>query len=120
MNAKIVTGIFLACICILVAAGGSVISAPLAGGYSSADATAADVRAAAEFAVREQVGRESEPIGLAGVVQAEKQVVAGLNYRLTLTVVKGKKTLEAKVVVYHALDSHYELTSWEWGPSPSS
>jgi len=109
--------IFLACLCLFVAAGSKAISAPLVGGYSSADATSDDVKAAAEFAVREQAGHESEPLALVTVSKAEKQVVAGLNYRLALTVTKGKKSLEAKVVVYHALDSHYQLTSWEWLPA---
>jgi hypothetical protein len=117
MKTKAVIGIFLACLCIFVAASGNAISAPLVGGYSSADATSDDVKAAAEFAVRAQAGNESEPLALVTVAQAEKQVVAGLNYRLTLTVTKGKKTVEAKVVVYHALDSHYQLTSWEWVPA---
>jgi hypothetical protein len=117
MNAKAMPAIVLACLCIFVAAGRNAISAPLVGGYSFADATADDVKAAAEFAVRAQAGHESEPLALVTVTQAEKQVVAGLNYRLTLTVTKGKKTVVAKAVVYHALDSHYELTSWEWLPS---
>jgi hypothetical protein len=52
----------------------------LPGGYARAEVEK-DVKAAAEFAVRDQAKREAIPLKLATIFKAEKQIVAGLNYR---------------------------------------
>lgn len=117
MNPKAIIKILSASLTIIVALGGNVVSAPMVGGYSSVETTKDEVKSAADFAVGEQSRHETELLTLAAISKAERQVVAGLNYRLTLTVTQGKSSRDANVVVYHALDSHYELTSWEWLPS---
>ncbi len=116
MDPKAFIKTFFAFAAIIAALGGNVVSAPMVGGYSSVETTKDDVKSAADFAVGEQSRRESGILTLTAISKAEKQVVAGLNYRLTLTVTKGKVARDANVVVFHALDSHYELTSWEWLP----
>ena len=41
-------------------------------------------------------------------------MVAGTNYRMTLTVIDSGKTRRADVVVWRKLGQTYELTSWKW------
>ena len=66
----------------------------LPGGYSAVGLTD-DVKASAEFA-------------------AERQIVAGVNYRLDIVVKGSGSARKARVVVFKDLKSHYKLTSWEW------
>ena len=53
----------------------------LPGGYSAVGLTD-DVKAAAEFAVQEQAKREAVVLKLSDISKAERQIVAGVNYRL--------------------------------------
>jgi aspartic proteinase inhibitor len=83
------------------------------GGYSAAALTE-DVKTAAEFAVQEQSKRQPETLKLSNIFKAEKQIVAGVNYRLDIMVKQGRSVRGAKVVVFRDLKSHYKLTSWKW------
>ena len=91
---------------------------PLAGGYSDASKTDAEVIAAAKYAVKTQAKKEHAKIKYIAVTQAEKQVVAGMNYRLCLSVEvveKGKKKPETKTiqtVVFKNLQQKFSLTDW--------
>ena len=85
----------------------------LPGRYAPAE-VGKDIKAAAEFAVHEQAKREAILLKLATISKAEKQIVAGINYRLLLTVERAGSPREAKVVVFRDLKSHYSLTSWKW------
>jgi predicted neuraminidase len=79
---------------------------PLAGGFSQAATTDADVLKAAQFAVKAQDAK----LSLQYVTSAEQQVVAGINFKLKLTTADGRK---ADAVVWRKLDGSYELTSWQ-------
>ena len=91
----------------------SVVSKNLPGGYAAAELNT-DVRAVAEFAVGEQAKREAMPLKLISTFNPEKQIVAGSNYRFTLTVERAGSRRQAKVVVFRDLKSRYWLKSWEW------
>jgi Aspartic acid proteinase inhibitor len=86
---------------------------PLCGGYSRAEIDSG-VKAAAAFAVSEQAKATGKPLRLVEAVKAERQVVAGLNYRLLLKVKEGDKILHAQAVVWRKLDGPDVLASWEW------
>jgi len=86
---------------------------PLCGGYSQVEIDP-EVKAAASFAVKAEVKTTGKPIRLVEVVKAEKQVVAGLNYRIDLKVQDGEKILRAQAVVWRKLDGSHSLTSWDW------
>jgi copper homeostasis protein (lipoprotein) len=85
------------------------------GGYSGTTADDTDIKAAAEFAVAEQGRKERVALSLLEIVQAQKQVVAGMNYKLCLRVTSGSTTRTAVVVVYKNLQQQYSLTSFQWG-----
>lgn len=86
------------------------------GGYSRTAAGSREVRAAAEFAVAEQ-SKGSRPLKLVEVASADRQVVSGMNYRLTLKVRDAGKSRDAVAVVWWQawnMEQPYRLSSWEW------
>lgn len=85
----------------------------MCGGYSRVSVNR-DVRAIATFAVKTEAKSSGETLHLNKVLQAEKQVVAGTNYRLEIKVKRPTNTQTAQVVVWHKLDGSYTLTSWTW------
>lgn len=85
------------------------------GAYAATGVTT-EIRDAAAFAVRERARVEGRSLRLIGVANAEQQVVAGLNFRMTLRVARGRETPSARVVVYRPLQGSLQLTSWEWLP----
>jgi hypothetical protein len=100
--------------------GSSVLAIPappilvnLPGGYSVVGLTD-DIQAAAEFAVQEQAKRDAVVLELSDISKAERQIVAGVNYRLDVVVKRSGSARKARVVVFKDLKSHYKLTSWEW------
>ena len=87
---------------------------PVAGGYKPIDNAAndADVQAAATFAV----GAIDSGLKLVNITSASRQVVAGLNYRLTLTAApaNGTATSTYEAVVYQPLGAApLQLTSYK-------
>lgn len=85
----------------------------LPGGYAPAELNR-DVMAAANFAVTAEAKREAIPLKLTSVSSAEKQIVAGTNYRMILRVEGNGSTRQAKALVFRDLQSRYWLKSWEW------
>ena len=88
---------------------------PLVGGYSATAVTDEQALAAAKFAVEAQ-----EPkLVFQSLEKAERQVVAGTNYRLTLKVKLNGTTRVANAVVWHKLDGQFQVTSWKLAPVPA-
>lgn len=96
---------------------------PMAGGYSEAPVSDAKVRAAADYALKVQAYRlKNHPdckvsnLELVALTRAERQVVAGLNYRLHVTVKQDGVERSAVAVVYEPLrgPDPFTLTSWSW------
>jgi hypothetical protein len=94
---------------------GQVANAAMPGGYREVEVNK-DIEAAAAFAVGEQGKEMKEKLVLKSVDKAAQQVVAGMNYALTLKLTAAGKPREANVVVFRALDGTYKLTSWAWVP----
>ena len=95
-----------------------------AGEYSKASVTEKDVEEAAAFAVIAQTGKmfakesgAKNRIELVRVLAAQRQVVAGTNYRLKLQVKVNGETKQADVVVWWQpwrKTAPRQLTSWDW------
>lgn len=95
---------------------GTVVFAQIkTGGYKSASTDDERVVAAADFAVgkRAESNPEQEDLELDSIKKAETQTVAGINFRLCLSVSLGDETQLVKVVVYQNLKQEYSLKSWE-------
>ena len=84
----------------------------LAGGYSPTEIDS-EARKVAEFAVKTRAQATGSPLRLVKSLRVERQVVAGLNYRLDLKLTDGSKHLKAHAVVWKKLDGSLALTSWE-------
>lgn len=95
----------------LALTGGS--SAQVPGGFSPAPASDPEVLSAARFAVT----AHDPQLKLLSVEQAQRQVVAGMNYRLSLKVEGRGTNRVAEAVVWRKLDGKHELTSWQWAPA---
>lgn len=87
---------------------------PMPGGWSSVPTNDDRVQAAALAAVSAQSAASGEVLKLASIQSARRQVVAGLNYTLTLRVLRAEKEQTATVVVWAKLDGTHEVTSWSW------
>ncbi len=93
---------------------------PLCGGWSVAAVGDESVVAAARFAVAEQnkrVGEHEDGLELVKILEAEQQVVAGMNYRLRLLVKQSGRRKTAEAVVWWQSwrePNPYELVSWLW------
>lgn len=88
---------------------------PQVGGYQDAPKADPAVVAAAKAAVSERQQKEGGSVTLVKIKRAETQLVAGVNYRLCLTVKANGKSQTATVVINKTLDDKYSLTSWEAG-----
>jgi peroxiredoxin len=87
--------------------------APMTGGYMTASVSDADVAAAAAFAVKKAKAKKGVRYSLLAVERAEKQVVAGTNYKMCLNVKEGDKTENFTAVVFQNLKQKLSLTSWD-------
>ena len=116
MRKSLLTALATAALCLVfhtAAARARGQNPPVAGGYSEASARDPEVLRAARFAVREEGRRLGRVLTLLAVRRAETQVVAGLNYRLRLSVGYGGRAREVSAVVYRNLRGAYSLTGWE-------
>lgn len=91
---------------------------PVTGGYAPISTGAQEVASAARFAAREQ----RDLIFVESIQKAERQVVAGLNYRISMRVWLSGKLQNVKTVVHTDTNGDYSLTSWEvvGGPAPDA
>ena len=87
------------------------LSAQIPGGFSDRSKTDESAVAAAKFAVN----AHDPKLQFQAIEKVESQVVAGINYRITLTVLENGKARRADVVVWRKLDQTYKLTSWSGG-----
>ena len=92
---------------------------PRVGGYSETATDDPEVQQAAEFAVSAQKEKQDGPLSLVSIKRAERQTVAGVNYRLCLEVKAadetdaGVESQHVQAVVYRNLKNEYRLTSWQ-------
>ncbi len=88
----------------------------IAGGYGDASVSDKDVRAAANFAIKNRSRSTGKTFTLVRIVKAEVQVVAGLNYRVCMTVREGRKRAKTiTAVVYKDLRNRRSLSQWKAG-----
>ena len=92
---------------------------PMVGGYKSMAADAPEAVSAAKFAVAAQARKQQTQIKLISVETAERQTVAGANYRLCLKVEEADTennvdvTETVRAVVFRSLQNTYTLKSWQ-------
>ena len=87
---------------------------PMPSAYQTAASLGPDERAAASAAVSARAVQEKLPLKLLTIERVERQVVAGLNFRLRLRVELGGQPRMVEAVVYRNLQGQHQLTSWQW------
>ena len=96
----------------------SAASAQRVGGFKEISQSDPGAVAAAQFAVGAQARKTDATIELVSVEQAERQVVAGMKYRLCLAITTSGEedeadvTINVRVVVFYSLKRVYTLSSW--------
>lgn len=106
-----------AAFCVLFVAP-SLCQAQIAGGYSEVSKNDETIVATAQFAVKTRAKKDAS-LKLISIERAERQVVAGSNYRLCLAVKSKNKRRNATAVVYQNLQNKFSLTSWTAGKCAS-
>lgn len=92
------------------------LSAQIPGGFGGVSVKDPDALAAAKFAVT----AHDPKLTFEAIEKVQRQVVAGLNYRLTVKVTENGKARSADAVVWKKLDGTHQLTSWKWlGTAPA-
>lgn len=84
------------------------------GTYVLASTQNKEVLKAVKFAVTTEQQKSGKRLTFKSILQAQTQVVAGLNYKVCLKVKEQGKVKTAEAVIYKNLQNAYELTSWEW------
>lgn len=97
---------------LMIVAGASGLHAQVAGGWSNVSVKNKQVVAAARFAAKEWAMQEI--VKFKKIISARQQVVAGMNYELTLLMKHEKRTQKAVAVVWKKTDGTYQLVSWKW------
>ncbi|CAN5620282.1 hypothetical protein BH10ACI3_BH10ACI3_08210 [soil metagenome] len=87
--------------------------AQIAGGYSMIEKNDPVVIKAANFAIKARSEATKKKFKLGEIAKAERQVVAGSNFRLCMQVsANGGREMNVEAVVYQDLKNKYKLTSW--------
>jgi Cystatin domain len=89
-------------------------STPAAGGWSQAESNADDVQEAARFAVQAYAVAQHSRTLYKDVVEAQRQVVAGVNFKLQLQVLHKGAPRTAQATVWHPVHGAYQLSNWVW------
>jgi hypothetical protein len=94
--------------------GASTAATPIqVGGYRATAKTDPNAVAAADFAITAQSAKTGYAFKLVDLVKAERQVVAGSNYKLCMQVsADGDEAFYVLAVVYVDLKKNSKLTSW--------
>jgi hypothetical protein len=92
---------------------GAVGQGPMVGGFRAVAVDDPEVTAAADFAAEAQSRKEDTTINLLAVVSAERQTVAGANYRLCLEVEGEGGAQYVRALVFKSLKREYQLKSWQ-------
>ncbi len=82
------------------------------GGYSAANVDAPSVVEAARFAVQSYAEQTGQDCQLMKITRAHTQIVAGVNFKLTMQVSEQGQSKTVAAVVYRKLDGVFDLTSW--------
>lgn len=102
-----------------VAIGAPSASPMVAGGFTSAPVSDPDVQKAAKVVAGELAGPAwlGTPVRLGAIAEAERQVVAGVNYRLTFTLTHAGAIQQGRAVVFQPLHGASHLTRLELAPA---
>jgi hypothetical protein len=118
MKSTLVKFAIMIAVMVGVYAVGSSVAAQITGGYGDLPADDKEVVRAVAFAVKAESSKSHTKVTLTRIEKAEVQVVAGLNYRVCMTVAIGRRkpaSTKVTAVVYKNLKNKMSLSRWERG-----
>jgi hypothetical protein len=86
----------------------------LPGGWTSLDPWADEAQEAARFAVQTYAVAQRSRVLYTDVIEAQRQVVAGVHFQLSLQVTHDSRKRTARVTVARQPNGSYELIDWRW------
>ena len=89
-------------------------SYPIMGGWSQSDPLADEVQEAARYAVQAYAVLHRSRTLYKDVLEAQSQVVAGMNFSLKLQVRHENSPRTAQATVWRQLNGQYQLSDWRW------
>lgn len=123
MKKNLITLLFTAVFCLLTGTAAFAQQSmppdePIAGGYISRKADEADVKLAVKKGLALKAKQTKFKYKLDKVYKAESQVVAGMNYRVCMSIYVPKKgeaneAFYVNAVIFKSLKGTYEITTWE-------
>ena len=90
-------------------------NAAVAMAYQPVPIDNAGVKTALQVALNDQKSKNRRAVKLLSVLAAERQVSAGENYRLCLSLDRRGRTDTARIVVQHSAKDKWSVTLWAWG-----
>ena len=121
MKNKLRTFFQISVFCLIFGCAASAFGQIKTGGYKAVSVEDAGVKEAANFAVETKADELQQAIQLEEIMTAERQTVAGTNYRLCLLVSSTTEddddiTLFIKTVIHKNLKGELKITSWDEDP----
>ena len=109
--------VFVATVGILFEAAGqtSPRPAPVVRGYEPIATAHADVQRALQIALNDQKSKNRAAVKLLTVLTAGRQVLAGENFRLCLSLDRLGRADTARVVVHRDPKDRWSVSLWAWG-----
>ncbi|MDZ4286941.1 MAG: cystatin family protein [Prosthecobacter sp.] len=111
-----------ACVWLLAACPAKESDPPMPGGFSKGEVGSPDVIKAAEFAIQakqaelaKEKGTAASQLKLVSILAVQQQVVAGMNYAMTLKVMLDGQEQQVTATVWVQAwneETPYQLTSW--------
>ncbi len=88
----------------------------IVGGFGKASTSDEQIIKAANFAVLSQNQKDKNSVfKLVSILKADQQVVAGMNYRMCLSLSSAGKAQQASATVYRNLKNQLSLSAWKVG-----
>lgn len=84
------------------------------GGWSPAPLDDERIKLAAQRAIESKAAADAVVLTLSSIDDAQRQVVAGTNYKLRLAVTQNGEHRIATAIVWRKLNGDYQLTGWTW------
>ena len=86
----------------------------LPGGWTAVDPLGNEAQEAARFAVQAYAVAQHRRVLYQELIEAQQQVVSGVNFQLQLQVQEDKKMRSVQATVWRQLSGTYQLTEWVW------
>ena len=112
MKMNLYKSVLLAVFSLVLLSQANICQAQRVGGFMKADTADKTVMSAANFAVTTKA-KDDDSLKLVSILSAERQTVAGANYRVCMAIESEDEPQQAQATVYVNLKNVYSLIDWK-------